>query len=74
MIDATPVHIALIFVTSTTDLVEISKSKPMNPGRRLKGHKVDKEMILAVGNRRAINRSDFEIALMLGVKHMHVRE
>jgi hypothetical protein len=31
-------------------------------------------MILAVENRRAINRGDFEIALMLGVKHMHVRE
>jgi hypothetical protein len=66
-IDATLVHIALVFVTSTTDLFEISKSKAMNPGRRLKGHKLSKEMILAVENRRAINRGDFEFALMLGV-------
>jgi hypothetical protein len=68
-VDTTSVHICLVLVPSTVNLVEVAKHKPSSPNGGLLGNQLGEEVVFSICGRRPVDGGDSEIAV--GVDDVH---
>jgi hypothetical protein len=66
-VDSTTVHIAIVLVPRTPNLVEIPEGKPSSSRRRLVGDEFREEVIFTVVSRRPIDRRYFEVPFIVAI-------
>jgi hypothetical protein len=64
--DSATVTVALVFVSSSLNLVKIRQREPMDALSRLLADKLLEEMVLSVGSRWTIDPCDLEVSIIIG--------